>query len=124
MTWDQAGDASGWRVRRSNPSIPTIPGVDRLISQLEVHDVHDRGVPWQTWIFKCVKAEGTFTPSQLSLRTPNAGATPPNDGDATGTPTQTQHAEYERDDFGTIVTEITTVTNTISTRKKYRVDDA
>ena len=32
---------------------------------------------------------------------------------------RTQHAESERDDFGTIVTEVTTVT----TRKRYRVEN-
>jgi hypothetical protein len=37
-------------------------------------------------------------------------------------PTHTQHAEFERDDFGTIVTEVTTVTT--STRRRYRVEDA
>lgn len=34
-------------------------------------------------------------------------------------PAQAQH-QYERDDFGTIVTEVTIVT----TRKRYRVEDA
>ena len=33
-----------------------------------------------------------------------------------------QHTESERDDFGTIVTEITTVTT--STRRRYRVEGA
>ena len=35
--------------------------------------------------------------------------------------TRTQRAESERDDFGTIVTEVTTVTT--STRRRYRVED-
>ena len=43
------------------------------------------------------------------------------EGDETGQPsTRAQHAESERDDFGTIVTEVTTVT----TRRRYRVEDA
>ena len=42
------------------------------------------------------------------------------EGDVTGQPpTRTQHAETERDDFGTIVTEVTTVT----TRRRYRVEN-
>jgi len=44
-------------------------------------------------------------------------------GDGTGqSSTRTQRAESERDDFGTIVTEVTTVTT--STRRRYRVEDA
>lgn len=35
-------------------------------------------------------------------------------------PPQVRRVELERDDFGTTVTEVTTVT----TRKKYRVEDA
>jgi hypothetical protein len=52
---------------------------------------------------------------------PGSGPPPSYDGDVTGEPsTRTQqHAESERDDFGTIVTEVTIVT----TRKKYRVED-
>jgi hypothetical protein len=33
-----------------------------------------------------------------------------------------QHAGYQRDDLGTVVTEITT--STVTTRKTYRVEDA
>ena len=48
------------------------------------------------------------------------GSPPSYEGDATGqSSTRTQHAESERDDFGTIVTEVTTVT----TRKRYRVEN-
>lgn len=36
------------------------------------------------------------------------------------TPVHAQNTEYERDGFGTIVTEVTTIT----TRKRYRVEDA
>ena len=52
---------------------------------------------------------------------PGPGPPPSYDRDATGEPsTHTQHAESERDDFGTVVTEVTIVT----TRKRYRVEDA
>ena len=44
------------------------------------------------------------------------------EGDPIGqSSTRTQRAESERDDFGTIVTEVTTVTT--STRRRYRVED-
>jgi hypothetical protein len=47
---------------------------------------------------------------------------PPYELDATGlSSARAQHdAEYERGDFGTIVAEVTTIT----TRKKYRLEDA
>jgi len=45
------------------------------------------------------------------------------EGDPIGQPpAPAQRAEYERDDLGTIVTEITTVTT--STRRRYRIEDA
>ena len=48
---------------------------------------------------------------------------PSYEGDGTGqSSTRTQQAESERDNFGTIVTEVTTVTT--STRRRYRVEDA
>lgn len=99
---------------------------DQFITQVELHDAHDHGAAWQTWILKPEKAAGTFIPSHFSLGTPGVGTPPPNDGDAARFPTQTQHSEYERDYFGTIVTEVNTVinTNTVTTRKRYRVEDA
>jgi len=68
---------------------------------------------WRIW--KLLPA-GVQGPSQSPSETLGSGSPPSYDGDAT---TRTQHAESERDDFGTIVTEVTTVT----TRKRYRVED-
>jgi len=70
-----------------------------------------------------VRVEDVFTPSQSVPETPGldspAGS---RDGDATEeTSTRAQHGESERDDFGTIVTEVTTTT--VTTRKRYRVAD-
>ena len=46
---------------------------------------------------------------------------PSYEGDAIGQPSaHNQRTEFERDDFGTVVTEVTTVT----TRRRYRVEDA
>lgn len=66
-----------------------------------------------------MKVEGALSPSPEVL-----GSGPPSyDGDATEeSPVRTQVAESERDDYGTIVTEVTTVITT--TRKKFRVEDA
>ena len=48
------------------------------------------------------------------------GSPPLYEGDATGqSSARTQHTESERDEFGTIVTEVTTVT----TRRRYRVEN-
>lgn len=67
-----------------------------------------------------MKVEGASTPSQLSSKTPSP--LPSYDGDATEQPsTRSQRTESEHDDFGTIVTEVTTTV--ITARKKYRVED-
>ena len=73
--------------------------------------------PCLIWKLLHVQDEGAFTPSQSSSET--SRSPPSYDGDAAGrSSTRTQHAESERDDFGTIVTEVTTIT------KRYRVEDA
>ncbi|KAF9781774.1 hypothetical protein BJ322DRAFT_243563 [Thelephora terrestris] len=74
------------------------------------------------WNLIPVKVEGAFLPSQFSSGTLGSGFPPSYDGaPATGqSSTHTRIAESERDEFGTIVTEVTTVT----TRKRYRVEDA
>jgi len=74
-----------------------------------------------------VKVESTLTPSRPS-ETLGSGSLPPYDGDATGqSSTHAQHAESEQDEFGTIVNEVTVVTtnstSTVTTRKRYRVED-
>ena len=66
-----------------------------------------------------MKVEGAFTRSQPSPETPGSGSLPSYDSDATGqSSSRAQHADFERDEFGTIVTEVTTVT----TCRRYRVD--
>ena len=60
-----------------------------------------------------------------STKTAGEETPPLYEGAPTGqSSTHTQHAESERDDFGTTVTEVTTVTTSTTTRKKYRVEDA
>ena len=81
--------------------------------------------PFSWWIWRLipVKVEGVSAPSRPSSETLGLGSLPSYDGNATGqSSTSTQHAESEHDDFGTIVTEVTTTF--ITTRKKYRVEDA
>ena len=69
-----------------------------------------------------MEVEGRFTSPGSSSETPGSGPPPSYHGDATGeSSTHNQHTESERDDsFGTIVTEVTTIT----TRRRYRVEDA
>lgn len=76
------------------------------------------------WNLIPVNVETMSKPSGSSSGTPGPSSPPLYDGDATGqSSARTQHnAELERDDFGTIVTEVTTVTTT--TRRRYRVEDA
>ena len=90
---------------------------DWLTSQVHFYD--GAGHVHQTWRLIPARVEGVFTPSQSG----SLGSLPPYGEDATGqSSTHTHHAESEGDDFGTIVTEVTT--STITTRKRYRVQDA
>jgi len=79
--------------------------------------------PWQIWNLISVNVENTFAPSQLSSETLSSGLLPSYDGEATSglqPSTCAHHTESEREGFGTIVTEVTTIT----THKRYRVEDA
>jgi len=83
----------------------------------------NNGKPYSWWIWKLipVKLEGASTLSQPSSETVGSGSLPSYEGLAAGQfSTHTQHAESDRDDFGTVVTEVTVVT----TRKRYRVEGA
>ena len=69
-----------------------------------------------------MEVEGLFTRSQPSSTTLGSDSLPSYDGNATGEPSaHAQHMESERDEFGTIVTEVTTTV--VTTRKRYRVED-
>lgn len=94
----------------------------RFAAQVLNRTDDDPSVTWRIWKLIPVKAEGAPTPSQSSTsETPGSGSLPPYHLDADGQcPTQTLHSERENDDFGTIVTEVTTIT----TRKRYRVEGA
>lgn len=71
-----------------------------------------------------MKVEGGLTSSHSSLETPQSGTLPSYEGGTDRSSTSTQHAESEYDELGTTVNEVTVVTTTITTRKKYRVEDA
>ena len=81
------------------------------------------------WKLIPAKVESTVTPPLSSSENLGSSPLPSYDGDAAGQPsTRVQHAEFEQDEFGTIVNEVTVVTtnstSTVTTRKRYRVGDA
>ena len=97
--------------------------LNQFTSQVVIFDDHE-GAWQQTWKMIPVKVETVFTPASLSSSLPSgnldSGFLPSYDGGVTGQSTaRTQHAEPERDHFGTIVSEVTVVT----THKRYRVPD-
>ena len=80
---------------------------------------------WRVWKLIPVKVEGASTPSQLLSEILGSGSPPLYDGDTAGQfSTHTQNVESEHDELGTIVNEVTVTTTTVTTRKKYRVEDA
>jgi len=84
-------------------------------------------VSWRIWKLIPVKAEGAPAPSKSPTETPGSASLPPYDEDAAGqSSTRAQHVEHEHDELGTIVNGVTvvTTTNTVTTRKRYRVGDA
>jgi hypothetical protein len=84
---------------------------------------NDDRLPRRIWKLIPVKTEGATAPSQSPLETFGSGFPPSYSGDGIGqSSANSQVTGSERDDFGTIVTEVTTVTTT--THKRYRVDDA
>ena len=90
-----------------------------------IHD--DHGVAWQIW--RLIPAEVESVPILSSSLPGNfdSGSLPSYDGGVTGqSTTRAQHVESEREEFGTIVKEITVVTtdSTVTTHKMYRVPDS
>ena len=79
---------------------------------------------WQIWRLVPVKVEGAFTPLRLSSETLESGSLPSYEGDAGQSSTRAQHMELGRDELGTVVNEVTVVTSTVTTHKRYRVEDA
>ena len=74
-----------------------------------------------------MKVEDAPTPSRPLSEKLDSGSLPSYDGDTAGqSSARIQQVESEQDDFGTIVNEVTvvTTTSTVTTRKRYRVEDA
>ena len=93
--------------------------------QVKLFKDEPRGA-WRIWKLLPVKVEGVPTPSQLLSEKLGSDSLPSYDGDTTGqSSTHLQHAESEHDELGTTVNEVTvvTTTGTVTTRKRYRVED-
>ena len=89
--------------------------------QVWLWDDSTERLPRRIWKLIPVKIESTFIPSPPFSENLGSGPLPSYDGDGTRQPSaRARHAEFEQDEFGTIVNEVTVVT----TRKRYRVEDA
>ena len=92
--------------------------------------VDDTGsAAWHIWKLVPVKTHDMFRSSQSPSEAVGSGSLPPYIEDTTGqSSTSTQRVGSEHDGFGTIVNEVTVVTtvtnSTITTHKRYRVEDA
>lgn len=64
------------------------------------------------------------TPLRSSLKTMEQGSLPSYEGDPGRSSASNQHTEYERDELGTVVNKVTVVTTTVTTRERYRVEEA
>ena len=73
---------------------------------------------WRIWKLLPVKVEGESAPLQPSSEM-GSGSLPSYDEETRQSSAHTQQVESERDEFGTVVTEVTIIT----TRKRYRVED-
>jgi hypothetical protein len=71
-----------------------------------------------------VKVEDAFTPPRSSSGTLEPGSLPSYEGGAGQSSTRTQYMESEPNELGTVVNEVTVVTTTVTTHKRYRVEDA
>ena len=84
-------------------------------------DADPHSCPWFIWKLIPVEVEGLLTPSKPSREALVSDFLPSYDWNAPGqSSTHAQRVESEREEFGTIVNEVTIVT----TRKRYRVEDA
>ena len=83
---------------------------------------------WRVWKLIPVNVENTVSPSQLLPDRLGSIPPPTYEGHMTepDSPTHVRRVESEHEEFGTIVNEVTvvTTTSTVTTRKRYRVEDA
>jgi len=110
-----------WGTERITWDLPGAGNEGDGVKVVTHHETED--TPWQVWNLTPMKVEGGSAPPRSSLETPEPGSLPPYGGDTAQPSTHAQHVESERDEFGTVVNEVTVVTTTVTTRKRYRVED-
>ena len=71
-----------------------------------------------------MKTGGASTPLRPLSETFESVFLPSYEGDAGQPSTRTQRMELEHDELGTVVNEVTVVTSTVTTHKRYRVEGA
>jgi hypothetical protein len=118
VVWDLAGGSTkdGTKVRCFS-STPRELQPTRVIFQVLLYKDAPRET-WRIWKLLPVKVEGVSTLPRALSEVLGSGSPPSYNGGATEqSSTRIHHADSERDDFGTIVTEVTTIT------KRYRLED-
>ena len=93
-----------------------------LTPQVETHSEVPQNT-WQIWKLEPAKVNGGPTSQCSSFRTLESVSPPSYEGDVGQSSTSAQRTELETDELGTVVNEVTVVTTTVTTRKKYRVED-
>jgi len=76
------------------------------------------------WKLIPVTVAGASMPSSFSFKMSEPEPAPSYGTDAGQSSTRTQHTEFERDKLGTMVNEVTVVTTTVTTSKRYRLEEA
>jgi len=112
-----------WRQRHEGEVLTADPNELWLTRGItyQVITSHETLNVWQMWNLIPVNVEGGSTPSFGTLE---PGFLPAYEGGTGQSSTRTQRVEPERDELGTTVNEVTVVTTTVTTRKRYRVEDA
>ena len=100
--------------------------LNKVTPQVIVHPNDPPHCTWRVWRLIPVKVENVLSPSQLLAERLGSVLPPTYDGPiAEPEPsTRNQHAQSEQGEFGTVVNEVTVVTSTVTTHKRYRVEDA
>ena len=101
------------------------PELSGCVFQVLVYDDGHGSGAWRIWKLIPVSVEGVFAPSQPSFNeTLGPGSLPPYDGNATRqSSAHTRPMESDGNEFGTIVNEVTVLTTTVTTRKRYWVEE-
>ena len=128
MVWDLTGgsDKDGTEVGYSFFTNIRKIQLNRVAFQVIIcRDDESLRITWRIWKLIPVKVKGVFAPAELLSERLGSDPLPSYGGDTNGQPsTRAEHVESEYDEFGTIVNEVTVTTTTVTTRKRYRVEDA